>query len=195
MKAGYFSTPFYRTLLEHYVDLNNLAKNQDYVNQLDFDSSRQKLKNLKSAQNGNPFLSPIPQDFLDDIPKLEERIRKIKDSEEIKISTFIKDKFVSAGMEDVYTGLYPTLSGESHCSLEGVTNRHFSFDQNGEFFKVSLFENYNDDVIPFYIVTLTDQLLHSGELVAQILESNLLSAFGNKRLEFKKKVEKHLTSA
>ena len=122
------SLSIYRSFIENYVDLKNLQLNPYYVYQLDYGSYLQEQRLLKAAAKDNPYLCSISQNADEKLPLISVEIDKLKENEDYKLCYTIKGKFSRANMEAEYEGLYPTLSAESHCSLDAIFSRHFNID-------------------------------------------------------------------
>ncbi|WP_261927333.1 DUF5677 domain-containing protein, partial [Vibrio aestuarianus] len=122
------SLSIYRSFIENYVDLKNLQLDPHYVYQLDYGSYLQDQRLLKAAAKDNPYLPSLSQDADEKLPLISVEIDTLKENEDYKLCYTIKDKFSRADMEAEYEGLYPTLSAESHCSLDAIFSRHFNID-------------------------------------------------------------------
>ena len=177
------SLSIYRSFIENFVDLKNLKLNGFYVNQLDLGSYEQTKRMLKAAKQGNAYLTSIAKYADDKAPKIEEEIKLLKDSNDFKLCTSIYEKFCLAGMAQEYRGLYPTLSAESHCSLDAIFSRHFEQDNVNN--KVNLVIHSKDKATDyeFYIANLANYLITAGILVANILEGQQLTEFELKKEE------------
>ena len=176
------SLSVYRTFLENHVDLQNLVNNEHYVNQLDYDNCRQKKRNLEAAQNDNPYLKSIKKYAIDALPKLDIEIAELKGNPDFKVLSTIKSKFQLAGMDKEYSGLYPLLSAESHCSLEAIFSRHFEKCTESDEVKISINNKDNLPDYDFYLITLTRYLIFSGQLISDLLG-------GQQRIDFLEKRE------
>ncbi|HAS8438966.1 TPA: hypothetical protein I7737_22220, partial [Vibrio vulnificus] len=93
----------------------------------------------------------------------------------------IKDKFSRANMEAEYEGLYPTLSAESHCSLDAIFSRHFNIDPKTGCVDISINDKCNSKDYHFYIVNLTNYLITAGIAVANIMEGQQLDVYVSKK--------------
>ncbi|MFW9660215.1 DUF5677 domain-containing protein [Vibrio parahaemolyticus] len=175
------SLSVYRSFIENFVDLKNLKSNSLYVNQLDYGSYIQDQRKFRAALKGNPYVRAFAEDAEVKLSKLKAEIELLKVSEEFKLCNSIKDKFALAGMTQEYDGLYPTLSAESHCSLEAIFDRHFEFDATKN--KVNLVIHNKDKLedYSYYIINMSNYLITAGILVANILEGQQLEEFVAKK--------------
>ena len=183
------SLSIYRTFLENYVELKNLNKNQNYTDQLDYDNCRQEHKKLKSAKRGNLYLNSIAKYADSKLPKLKKDMNAIKKHSVAPILDYISDKFKVAGMNEEYTGLYPSLCAESHCSLEAIFTRHFEIEPETQKVKIVINSKDNAEDYDFYILNMANYLIHAGELLANILEGQQLEQFIEKRKEIEDSVK------
>ncbi|MCE7535603.1 DUF5677 domain-containing protein [Aliivibrio fischeri] len=171
------SLSVYRSFIENFVDLRNLKLNPFYVNQLDYDSYLQDQRKFKAAKNDNLYIKFPNLDLDFKLNEINGIIKSLKENKEFKLCGSIKHKFALAGMDQEYDGIYPTLSAESHCSLDAIFERHFEFDDTNK--KVNLiinnknkYENYS-----FYLANISNYLITAGILVANILEMQQLDEF------------------
>ncbi|MCJ8350890.1 DUF5677 domain-containing protein [Moritella sp.] len=177
------SLSIYRSFIENFVDLKNLKLNGFYVNQLDHGSYEQEKRMLKAAKQGNVYLTSIAKYADDKTPKIEAEIKLLKESNEFKLCKNIYEKFCLAGMEQEYRGLYPTLSAESHCSLDAIFSRHFEYDPANNKVNLVIHSKDKDNDYEIYIANLANYLITAGILVANILEGQQLNEFVLKKEE------------
>lgn len=175
------SLSIYRSFIENYVDLKNLQLDPHYVYQLDYGSYLQELRLLKAATKDNPYLSSISQYADEKLPSISVEIDKLKENEDYKLCYSIKDKFSRANMVDEYEGLYPTLSAESHCSLDAIFSRHFNVDSTTGCVEISINDKCNSKDYHFYIANLTNYLITAGIVVANIMEGQQLDMYVRKK--------------
>jgi hypothetical protein len=183
MKYGNYtgSLSIYRTFLENFVDLKNLEQNSNYVNQLDYDSFIQKRRLLKAAENDNPFCKILKKHSSENLLEIQLEIEKLKEGIDFQLCTTVKSKFVQAGMNQEYEGLYPTLSAESHCSLDAIFERHFDCDAVNNKVKLSINNKKRGSSYIFYLANMTNYLINAGILLSKILGGQQLEAFVLKR--------------
>lgn len=175
------SLSIYRSFIENYVDLRNLELNSLYVHQLDYGSYVQEQRLLKAAKKGNPYLASIAQYTDEKLPFILSEIDNLKQSSEYKLCQTVRDKFCQAGMEVEYEGLYPTLSAESHCSLDAIFSRHFFIDPNTGNVDISFNNKSNHEDYHYYIANMANYLINAGILVANIMEGQQLDEYVSKK--------------
>ncbi|ENM5764162.1 hypothetical protein V9R53_003847 [Vibrio mimicus] len=175
------SLSIYRSFIENYVDLRNLQLDPHYVHQLDYGSYLQEQRLLKAATKDNPYLSSISKYADEKLPVISAEIDKLKRNEDFKLCNSIRDKFSRANMEAEYEGLYPTLSAESHCSLDAIFSRHFNIDETTGCVGISINDKSNSEGYHFYIANLTNYLITAGIVVANIMEGQQLDVYVSKK--------------
>lgn len=175
------SLSIYRSFIENYVDLRNLQLDPHYVYQLDYGSYLQEQRLLKAAAKDNTYLSSISQYSDEKLPLISVEIDKLKENEDYKLCYSIKDKFSRANMEAEYEGLYPTLSAESHCSLDAIFSRHFNIDPTTCCVDISINDKCNSKDYHFYIANLTNYLITAGIVVANIMDGQQLDVYVSKK--------------
>ncbi|HGS4692010.1 TPA: DUF5677 domain-containing protein [Vibrio parahaemolyticus] len=175
------SLSIYRSFMENYVDLRNLQLDPHYVYQLDYGSYLQDQRLFKAAAKNNPYLSSMSSYADEKLPLISVEIDKLKGNEDYKLCNSIKDKFSRANMEAEYEGLYPTLSAESHCSLDAIISRHFNIDPATGSVDISINDKCNSTDYHFYIANLTNYLITAGIVVANIMEGQQLDVYVSKK--------------
>ncbi|EGQ9976006.1 hypothetical protein FWP56_20910 [Vibrio vulnificus] len=175
------SLSIYRSFMENYVDLRNLQLDPLYVYQLDYGSYLQDQRLFKAAAKNNPYLSSMSPYADEKLPLISAEIDKLKGNEDYKLCYSIKDKFSRANMEAEYEGLYPTLSAESHCSLDAIISRHFNIDPATGSVDISINDKCNSTDYHFYIANLTNYLITAGIVVANIMEGQQLDVYVSKK--------------
>ncbi|MEO5322843.1 DUF5677 domain-containing protein [Mesorhizobium sp. CC13] len=125
----------FRSMLEAYVDLKNLANDSGYVGHLNAKYHEQWLKLMKEGHdNNNAFLAGLK-----DVPEFEKRMKSEREKlEALKASgrgpLTIFDKFKKAGVENVYRSYYNMLCADAHNDVRALVDRHL--EVNGDDFEV-----------------------------------------------------------
>jgi hypothetical protein len=127
---GSISVPIIaRSVLDGFVDIQNLMSNPDYLENLMMKHDREASKMLKEAGEGNRFLKLIADD---------ETFQKMGNSYEASISERkaaghhklqAKDAYDKAGWSAEYGALYNFLSGDAHNDIVAVLTRHFEMHE------------------------------------------------------------------
>lgn len=124
-----------RSILEAYVDLENLCKDPKYGYSLEIKYLAENLKFLKEARNeNNAYLEKIAQE-----PDYEERISEMEAERSRLIKLGYKDlnrfeRFSKAGMENEYRTIYNWLCCASHNDYRALRDRHFAVGEKGPTF-------------------------------------------------------------
>jgi hypothetical protein len=116
-----------RMALEAYVDLANLASDDDYVNYLDFGSLKEWQETFRLAKSGNTYFESLCDEpgFDEEVASEAERLASLRDGGYRKL--YVKERFERANMADDYHGVYHWLCSDTHNSLRGLSLRHIEY--------------------------------------------------------------------
>lgn len=118
-----------RSILEAYVDYENLRKDGSYLTDMEYYHLGQHIKILEAGKAGTNL-------FVSDIAKLEDLEQRVKDQKERRIqlrkgkakSYRMNERFSKAGLADWYDGLYGFLSANTHACISSIFHRQFVQD-------------------------------------------------------------------
>jgi hypothetical protein len=170
----------YRSFLEYYVDIKNLSLDAGYIQILELDDAKTKKKQLDLSSKGNIYYSSLST-FVDErLPKYKLEISNLQTS--LKKKSFsIKDKFIKANMREEYEGLYSYLCCEAHCSLSGITDRHFRVSEDQSRIEVMAYNYEKNESDIFFLANMANILVHAGELICSIINNILITDFQDYR--------------
>jgi len=180
--AGIAINGLFRSFLECYVELHNLAADKRYGNFMEAASTHEWNRVLISAREGNPFLTAIGE-----MPDLDEKIsenqQELKEYRQRKVQPLkVFERFKKADMEDEYRSIYNFLSTDAHGNLRALTDRHIEVIDNKDF-NVVVYKNYSGEFDHYYH-NVTRLLLIAGLKIAETLETGMCN-------EFKERIEQH----
>lgn len=125
--ASYGIASLFRSVLENYVEFQNLSSDPSYINFILFRHHSEWSKLLNNAAN-NPFLGLLSATGRD---KSALRIHQLK-LEELKQKGYRKlsaeDRFKRAGLEHEYRSIYALESSEIHSDLSNLIRGHLSVE-------------------------------------------------------------------
>ncbi len=185
--------PVFRSLLEAQVELVNLEKDKNYCHRMAAADDEQWLKQLKEGKKGkNPYCSSLATltNIDNEILKFENNVKIYKAKNCAPLS--IANRFIRAGMEDEYRGLYNGLCSEGHNNLRALVDRHIEFHKDMKGFEVILhkkgFKDYE------HIVTTTiNILLRSGVTAHSLLKTSKKQIFNEELDNFLKNEQEYFT--
>lgn len=131
--------PVLRTMLETYVDVQNLCSDPTYGYRLEATDLSHRLEMLKDIRDGaNPYLATIRDEpyFEDLSTATEERKRELQKRGYKRLR--VKERFRQAGMIDAYNSIYNDLSAHAHSSPSAQIDRHLMITSDG--FEVTLYK-------------------------------------------------------
>ena len=175
-----------RSLLEAYVDLVNIIRDENYLNHMYASAIDQKIKMLEGAlKSENPFLKLLSED-----PELcKKRIKELKESKPSGYKPFkINKKFELAGLEDDYA-VYRLLCTETHHDMQAIEQRHLQIEDNDKLSSIDFFREIDSEAAQRYILLLGDITINSSLRIFEFLKSPRLEALKdvyNKYQEFQK---------
>ncbi len=164
------SLAIYRSFLEHYVDLINLRNDGNYINVLDLEDAKSRLKQLKQAKAGNIYMKSLEYLADEKIPEIKQEIKDLKHSLD-KDYFSVLNKFQMANMERDYKGLYSDLCNETHSSVSTLVKRHFREEDDKSGIKLVIHAGKKSSSDIFYYGNMAQYLAHAGSMVCQILKS------------------------
>ena len=171
-----------RSILEAYVDLENLCKDPKYGYSLEIKYIVESLRFLKEARNEkNAYLDIIAQ-----APDYDERLLSMEAEKKRLIDIGYKDlnkfeRFSKAGMENEYRTIYNWLCCASHNDYRVLRDRHFELGKLGptsHFFK----EADIQDLEVFFGIA-SELLLRASFAIHTLLSSDKLTELSNLRAE------------
>ncbi|NOH99360.1 DUF5677 domain-containing protein [Vibrio sp. 99-70-13A1] len=166
----------YRSFLEHYVDLVNLRGDEKYINVMELDDAKSRLKHLQQAEAGNLYMSSLLPLVDEKIPLIEKEIKYLQDLLGKKHVTIL-EKFQLATMESEYKGLYSYLCGDVHSSISSLFHRHFRETEDKTTYSLVLNGSETSDSDIFYYGNMAQYLTHAGLMLCQITDNALQSEF------------------
>tara|TARA_R110002051_G_scaffold21191_1_gene56544 strand:+ start:19045 stop:19728 length:684 start_codon:yes stop_codon:yes gene_type:complete len=121
----------FRSFLEGYVDLKNLADDEKYLRVLMLDYHCEWLRLFKHADGANPYLESIAahESAADSKKWHEQQVTWLKKKKVPRLK--IADKFKRADMQHEYKSIYNFSSGEAHNNFRALIRRNLDRDENG----------------------------------------------------------------
>jgi hypothetical protein len=171
-----------RSILEAYVDLENLCKDPKYGYSLEIKYLIENLKYLKEARNEkNAYLDIIAQ-----APDYEERLSNMEAEKKGLFDRGYKDlnkfeRFSKAGMENEYRTIYNWLCCASHNDYRVLRDRHFELGKLGPTFRFFKEADFQDLEVFFGIAS--ELLLRASFAIHTLLPSDKLTELARLRAE------------
>jgi hypothetical protein len=159
-----------RSILEAYVDLENLCRDPKYGYSLEIKYLIENLKFLKEARNEkNAYLNIIAQ-----APDCEERISKMEAEINRLIQLGYKDlnrfeRFSKAGMKNEYRTIYNWLCCASHNDYRALRDRHFEVGEQGS--TIHFFKEADIQDLEVFFGIASELLLRASIAIHTLLSS------------------------
>lgn len=160
-----------RSILEAYVDLENLCKDPTYGYSLEIKSLIENIKFLKEARNEkNVYLGIIAE-----APDFEERLSKLETEKSRLIGFGYKDlnkfeRFSKAGLENEYKTVYNWLCCASHNDYRILSERHLEAHEQG--IKINYFKEADYQELETFIGVASELLLRASIAIHTLLGSD-----------------------
>jgi len=155
-----------RSLLEHFVDLHNLAEDENYHLHFQLPFLKGLKQTLREAQRGNPFFARIAREIpiTDELESDSASLQEVKDlgAKDLKVW----EKFNRAGLNAEYESLYRSLSKQVHPTYSGIIERHFCIDAESGDFSVHGFQQPSDSSNDTVIEITHELVCNTGKIVA-----------------------------
>lgn len=161
-----------RSLLEAFVDFQNLAEDANYGNIMEASYHKEWLRVLKSADGAeNPYLAAIGK-----MPELEEQIKEHEEKlERLKKRGFgpalNREKFEKAGMLEEYLSIYNFLCSHSHNNIRSLIERFMEIDHENKTLQMIFFRDPDEGKFDHYVDTAVHLLKLASRNLHRILES------------------------
>jgi hypothetical protein len=182
--------PLFRSLLETYVEFDNLYRNEEYVFYMDASFLNQWLNILENAkQNENPFLRDIAKsDMLDSqIKEHSDKLEYLKQRGFHPLHIF--ERFERAGLKNEYKSIYKLDSGHAHSNINALIDRHY--DMSGDDVKVVFYKDKADESIIMYIDSIAGLLVDATEKVHLFFKTDMKKEIEEIKLSFSKLRERY----
>jgi len=167
----YYGIPIIlRTILEAYVDLENLCRDPKYGYSLTISSLKESLKFLWAAKSDdNVYMSIIAK-----APDLDQRIAEMEGKiEDLKAKGYQdlnkRQRFEQADMEDEYKTIYNMLCSAAHNDLRTLRDRHLVLDGNS--FSIEYFKRPDMEALESYFGIASELLLRASFALHSLLKS------------------------
>ncbi|OGU18221.1 MAG: hypothetical protein A2076_11670 [Geobacteraceae bacterium GWC2_53_11] len=184
LETEHFSTipVVLRSILEAYVDLENLCKEPTYGYSLEIKYLTENLKFLKEARNGkNDYLGIISE-----APDLEERISLMEVEKNRLLTLGYKDlnkfeRFSKAGLENEYKTVYNWLCCASHNDYRALRERHLEPCEQG--LTIYYFKEADYQELETLFGTASELLLRASFAIHTLLKSEKMTELTHFRQE------------
>lgn len=188
-RAGIAVRCLFRNLLEAFVELKNLASDRQYGNNMEAAHLKEWNKWLKSARDGNPYLSSIGElpDLADQIASNQEKLATYNTQGFKPLNVF--QRFEMAGMENEYRSIYSQMSSDVHGNIRALIDRHFELNQEQTDFEIVIYKDYRGEFDHLFW-DATGLLLESGLSICAALESSRLIDVQKRILKYNEAHEK-----
>lgn len=173
-----------RACLEAHVDLLNLAKDDDYKDQMAAAYHEQWIPICKDAVVGmNPFLAGMQADAPKALAEHEAELKRL--GKPLKV----RDRFEKANLRDLYYSIYNSLCCETHNNLRSLMDRHFrnSGTEKAPKFEIHIFSPMAQHDFDAAIDACYSILIGSNRVIQSILQSAKLAKldeFAKRREDF-----------
>lgn len=180
-----------RSVLEAYVDLANLARQQSYGHYIEAEHAKQWIYVLKEAPNGNPYLEEIAQ-AANAEAVLEEHESELKRLVQAGYSPLPqREKFTRAGLGDEYTSVYNFLCCLSHNNMRALISRHIRFNESAGKPELRLFGNFEEGFTVLALDMLLALLFQASDIIYGALECKFEAALPALQEKLKRVREEH----
>lgn len=155
----------FRVALECYVDLKNLIKNQNYINNLELSYLYQWQKVTNAAKGGNPYLADIAQteNINKEIAQTSAKIQELEKDHYKDLNIF--ERFSLAGMEEEYHSLYNFWCCETHNNIRALIDRHVEINDKNNDFSLVINKVNKASEFDHYFGTYAHWLLQSSQAI------------------------------
>lgn len=159
-----------RSILEAYVDLENICKDPTYGYSMDIKALKEELAFLKEAKKDNNVYMGI----IAEAPDLDERIAGIEAEKKRLLDRGFKDlnkfeRFSKAGLENEYRAIYNWLCCASHNDQRELQRRHLEKHEEG--LKIHLFKEADYAELETHFGVASELLVRASIAILNLLDS------------------------
>jgi len=171
-----------RSILEAYVDLENLCKEPKYGYSLELKYLNESLKFLKEARNAkNVYLDVIAK-----APDYEERVSAMEAERDRLLALGYRDlnryeRFVKASLENEYRTIYNSLCCAAHNDYRALRERHF--ENKGEKATFHFFKEADTGDLEIFFGIASELLIRASFAIHTLLSSEKLGELAKLRAE------------
>lgn len=173
-----------RSILEAYVDLENLSHEKSYLKDMEVSFAKQWLIILNAASRGNPYLESLSK-----APDLAEAIKKWEKKKAELESEGGRDllqleKFEKAGLENEYRSIYNDLCSKSHNNLRALFDRHAEMEEGD--FSITFYKKPEEADSAVTVGIVTEILMRATQALHAHFSSPALDRVKARRQELDK---------
>ncbi len=171
-----------RSILEAYVDLENLCKDPKYGYSLEIKTLIEGLKYLREARKEkNVYLSIIAE-----APDLDERLSGMEAEKNHLISLGYKDlnkfeRFLKAGLENEYRTVYNWLCCAAHNDYRTLRERHLEKQEQG--LEIYYFKEADYQELENLLGIASELLVRASIAIHSLLNSAIMDDLNGLRVE------------
>lgn len=178
----------YRSTLEAFIDLVNLTKNANYLDNMKAAYSKEMVKLMAEVvKHDNPFL-PSSEDGGKNAAILSRHKQTLEDFKERGVRPLnVSERFTAAEFGLIYSSAYRALCRESHNNVGALNSRHFR-QEDGKF-HVVIFKKPDDLDVITILDNITSTLCTAGLFTHDHFKSQGLVELQKKddELQFRRK--------
>lgn len=171
-----------RSLLEAYVDLLNIIKDENYLQNMYVSALDGKMRMINDALKSNSSLFVLFHQHHNLSLKRIEELKKLKPKGYKKLR--IRERFKFAGLEAEYCGIYALLCTQTHNDMDAIENRHIQVEGDTKSCSVKFFEELDSEGFLRYIYTLADIIINSSLRIHEFLKSSRLEVLKEIRSKY-----------
>jgi hypothetical protein len=169
---GAGASAIFRSFLEAYVEFANLTSNENYYRHIYARFHEDRLKLLKSAERGNPYLEKISSwpEFAGSLRSHNENFIELTNAGFRVLS--VRERFERAGMLNEFESIYRMESSGAHSDLAALMKQNLEVENQ----RISyiLYREWKPEEFDTHLVTMCDLLLKASRSFHSRMQSDRL---------------------
>ncbi|WP_049733861.1 DUF5677 domain-containing protein [Rhizobium ecuadorense] len=162
-----------RATLEAFVDIENLCRDDTYLNHMKASFHEQWIKLAQhGVAGGNPFLQGFTNN--PEAASLLAQHRVDLDALSLTPPLNVYERFRRAGMEDIYRSVYNSLCNETHNNIRALTNRHLRVE--GDNWELVIFDQPQADSLASTLSSFIGILVRSSSIIHDYFQTGAREA-------------------
>ncbi|HET7176227.1 MAG TPA: DUF5677 domain-containing protein [Gammaproteobacteria bacterium] len=174
-----------RSILEAYVDLENLTRDKSYLRDMEVSFAAEWLKILNEAAHGkNPYLGKLSEvpDLAEAIQKWEKKKAELESQGGRALRHL--EKFQKANLENEYRSVYNDLCSKAHNNLRALFDRHSEMGEDD--FSITYYKIPEEADNALTVGIVTEILMRATLTLHSYFDSSVLNRVKTRRQELDK---------
>lgn len=163
-----------RSMLEAFLDFNNLKVDRNYGYRMDATHIKEWIKLLKASKDGNPYLVGLTnsKNIVDVLSDYEKQFEELINEGYKPLQVF--EKFKLANLNQEYLSFYNCLCCDTHNNIRSLILRHADITVDQTDYQLQFFSPSDLNFLVVYIDSCISILIDITEMLHKTFESQMI---------------------